>query len=83
MRPDDDHHSYSKVPECYDADFAVVVTVVDEVEGLPFEHLGRIIEVDRPLGQRLEPLPRIVGDLHRLDNVYTLNAIRKATEAVA
>ena len=78
--PNDHHHSSTKEPNRYHSNFAIVVTVIDEVESLPIKYFCSVVEIDLPLDKRPPALPRIVGDLHRSNNVYTINIVRKAGE---
>ena len=63
-RPNQHHHSASKETDTDPPNFAVILTVVDVIEGSPGEHARGILEVQSAFRQGPRPLLRIIANLH-------------------
>jgi len=71
--PDHDDHSAPQKTDCDQANFAIVPPVILLLIHTTREYLGRVLEIEPTLPQRLVALCGIVGDRHAVFNVYTLN----------
>ena len=66
-RPNQHHHPASKQPDTDPANFAVILTIIDVIEGSPGEHARGILEVQSAFRQGPRPLVRVLADLHPVE----------------